>query len=343
MAPFAPVLRAEWARSVDEQLDAAAEARLSELDRVRDATARRLAELRVERERAMPEGADKFGPDPIVEWTPQRKIALFAGLFRGREDVFPLRWEKPAKGKSGWALRCANEWKPGVCGKPRVKCGACPNQAFLAPLESELLAHLGGRHAMGVYPLLADDRCWLLAIDLDGDSWRDDIAALRETCREFDVVPAVERSRSGEGADVWFFFAAPVEAALARRFGMLLLTDAMTRTATLGMSSYDRLFPSQDTLPKGGFGNLIALPLARAARERGNTLFLDECLEPFEDQWSYLASLPRIALARLQDVVADCSRDGRVLGVPEDPADDAPWRPLSRSQAGSPQPSCPTR
>ncbi len=179
--------------------------------------------------------------------TPDRKIALFASLFRGRSDVFALRWENRAKGNSGWAPRCRNEWRAGVCGKPRMKCGECPNQAFHAPTEAELLAHLQGRHVMGVYPLLADDTCWLLAIDLDGRGWRSDVTAIRSACDELGVHPAVERSRSGEGAHVWFFFEEPLPAALARRFGLMLLTDAMARSPSLGMTSYDRLFPSQDS------------------------------------------------------------------------------------------------
>ena len=122
---------------------------------------------------------------------------------------------------------------------------------------------------IGVYPLLADDTCWLLAIDLDGRSWRADVMAIHEACGELEVLPAVERSRSGEGAHVWFFFSGPVQATLARRFGLMLLTDAMARSPTLGMASYDRLFPSQDTLPKGGFGNLIALPLQQRGAPAG--------------------------------------------------------------------------
>lgn len=301
------------------------EERLAELDQLRGAAVQRLVELRAARARAAAE-ADTRSLDG--EWSPERKLALFASLFRGRGDVFPVRWENRAKGKSGWAPRCANEWRPGVCGKPRVRCGECPNEAFVAPIARELLAHLQGRQVMGVYPLLQDDACWLLAIDLDHRSWRTDVVAIRDACREFDVVPAVERSRSGDGAHVWFFFTSTVDAALTRRFGLMLLTAAMARSSMLGMASYDRLFPSQDTLPKAGFGNLIALPLQRAAREHGNTPFLDERLEPYEDQWSFLASLPRITPRRLRELVEAGSREGRILGLSEDPPnEDAPWRP----------------
>ena len=260
-------------------------------------------------------------------WSRERKLQLFERLFQGRPDVFPGRWEN-AKGRSGWAPRCANEWRPGVCEKPQVKCGECPNQAFIAPAGHELRAHLEGHHVMGVYPLLADDTCHLLAIDFDGHAWREDVTAIREACEELAVQPAVERSRSGQGAHVWFFFSKAVPAASARRFGLMLLTNAMTRCPTLDMASYDRLFPSQDNLPRGGFGNLIALPLQQEARQAGNTLFLDEQLEPFADQWIYLDSLTLIEPQRLEELVADGERDSRVLAVGEESADDAaPWRP----------------
>jgi superfamily II DNA or RNA helicase len=188
---------------------------------------------------------------------------------------------------------------------------------------------------MGVYPLLADDTCWLLAIDLDGGSWRRDVAALREACGELGVTPAVERSRSGEGAHIWFFFSAPVPAALARRFGLALLTDAMARCSTLDMASYDRLFPSQDVVPKGGFGNLIALPLQYAARQQENSVFVDGQLEPYPDQWSYLQALPRIEPGRLEDLVAKVDDAGRVLGVAGESINgDAPWSPARSLSSG---------
>jgi len=157
-----------------------------------------------------------------------------------------------------------------VCEKQRVRCGACPNQAFVLADAPQVLAHLQGSQVVGIYPLLADETCCLLAIDLDGDTWAQDVAALRESSTELGLGPAVERSRSGAGAHVWFFFDAPVAAASARMLGELLLTSAMARSPSLRMDSYDRLFPSQDTLPAGGFGNLIALPW-RARRASAGT------------------------------------------------------------------------
>jgi hypothetical protein len=180
------------------------------------------------------------------------------------------------KGTKGYAPACFNEWVRGVCEKPRVRCGECPNQAFVPVDDQVVLDHLRGLHVIGVYPLLEDETCWFLAADFDGDSWRDDVAAFAETCRSSGVPIAVERSRSGNGAHAWFFFAEPVSASVARRMGCYLVTETMTRRHELGMSSYDRLFPNQDTMPRGGFGNLIALPLQLVARRQGNTVFLDE-------------------------------------------------------------------
>lgn len=304
----------------------AEEARLDELTRLLDDSSRRLDQLRAARDGAGEAGEAKVATSSD-SWPRERKVQLFERLFRGRPDVFPKRWEN-AKGRNGWAPCCANEWKPGVCEKPRVKCGECPNQAFAAPTGHELRTHLEGHRIIGVYPLLADDTCGLLAIDLDGRAWREDVTAIREACEELAVQPAVERSRSGQGGHVWFFFSEPVPAASARRFGLMLLTDAMARSATLSMDSYDRLFPSQDVLPKGGFGNLIALPLQREAREQGNTLFLDEQLEPYADQWAYLDTLPLIDAQRLDDLLAAGERDSQLLSMGAESPDDAtPWRP----------------
>lgn len=318
-------MRTVPAHDLDREI-AAAESELAELAERRAAVADRLAALREQRGNAAHEsgGAER----PPADWPSSRKVELFRSLFRGRDDVFAVRWDNAAKGRAGYAPRCANEWKRGVCEKPRVRCGVCPNQAFVTTGAVELLAHLQGRQVVGIYPLLPDETCWLLAIDLDGDAWPDDVAALRQASEELGLAPAVERSRSGSGAHLWLFFASPVPAAQARSLGDLLLTRAMAQCSSLRMDSYDRLFPSQSTFPAGGFGNLIALPLQQSVREHGNTLFVDENLEPHPDQWAFLASVPRIQSERLAEILADGRCAENSLGVVDpERAERTPWRP----------------
>ena len=136
--------------------------------------------------------------------SPRARVELFRRLFRGRTDTFPMRWHSVTSGKSGYAPACSNEWVPGICEKPRVKCSECPNQAFISVSDQVVLDHLQGRHVIGVYPLLEDDTCWFLAADFDEESWADDVAAFVETSRTLGLSAAVERSRSGNGAHVWF-------------------------------------------------------------------------------------------------------------------------------------------
>jgi superfamily II DNA or RNA helicase len=266
----------------------------------------------------------------------REKIALFRRLFAARPDVFALRWENRKDGRSGYAPACHNEWVAGVCGKPKIKCSACPNQAFIAFGDDIIERHLRGtiaskgstQYAVGVYPLLSDNRCSFLAADFDGESWTDDARAYLEACRAQNVPAALERSRSGGGGHVWIFFAEPIAAAEARRLGAALMTEAMERRPEIGFESYDRFFPSQDILPAGGFGNLIALPLARGPRELGNSVFVNDDLEPYPDQWAFLAELERVSAPRVSSLVREAQQTGRVLGV-RMPLDDdefeQPW------------------
>jgi hypothetical protein len=251
-------------RDSDLQELARLEARLAELEVERRSVEARIARLRAGRAVAAGPSiavAPVAAPSAASPSTPAEKVALFRQLFRGRDDVFPLSWSNARRGTKGYSPACSNEWRRGLCEKPRVKCGQCPHQAFRRVTDQEVLDHLQGRQVMGVYPLLQDERCHLLAVDFDKDGWRDDVLAFAETCCAVGVPAAIERSRSGNGAHAWFFFEAAVPALLARRVGCYLLTETMTRRPALGMASYDRLFPNQDTMPKGGFGNLIALPL----------------------------------------------------------------------------------
>jgi superfamily II DNA or RNA helicase len=304
------------------------------LDRQRAAAERELqrleAELATIDQTGFDDPSDSSGPNTSIPVTAAEKVALFRSLFRGRHDVYPKLWVNAKSGRTGYAPACGNEWVRGVCEKPRVRCGACPNQAFLSVSERVILDHLQGRHVVGVYPLLVDETCWFLAADFDKGDWMADTAAFRGACTSAGVPVAIERSRSGNGAHAWFFFDTPLPAATARGMGCFLLTQAMSRRHDLSMSSYDRLFPNQDTMPAGGFGNLIALPLQQEPRSRGNTLFVDDACRPYPDQWAYLAGMQRIPLSTVERIASDARRRGQVLGVRSSEPDDediaAPWR-----------------
>ena len=274
------------------------------------------------------------------------KIGLFRTLFRGREDVYPRRFESRKTGRSGYQPACANEWVRGVCDKPRIKCLVCTNRRLL-PVTDEVVRHhlsgvddLGREFVMGLYPLLADETCYLLAVDLDGDGWQQDAGALRETCRRLAVPVALERSRSGKGGHLWLFFAEAIPASMARNLGSHILTETMEGRPEIGLASYDRLFPNQDTLPKGGFGNLIALPLQKKPRAAGNSIFLDEQFQPYDDQWAFLSSVLKVNRAQAETLARDAERRGRITGVRlafEEDDDDLPWAaPPSRRRKEPP-------
>ncbi|MEN9637585.1 MAG: hypothetical protein RL077_5989 [Verrucomicrobiota bacterium] len=240
--------------------------------------------------------------------TPAEKVSLFLDLFGSRRSVYPKRWENHKAGKSGYSPACNNDSfanrQSGICRKPKVKCSECCHQSFPPLDERAVESHLRGEQTLGVYAIGTDDTCRFLAADFDGEGWREDVLAYREAAERLGLAVAIERSRSGNGAHGWIFFAGPVPAVTARRLGTILLAKASALRPTLGLGAYDRLFPNQDTLPVGGFGNLIALPLAKAPRQNGNTLFVDPRMVAFEDQWSYLAGLTRLSRESLGRTLA---------------------------------------
>jgi superfamily II DNA or RNA helicase len=224
-----------------------------------------------------------------------QKVALFRGLFSGRTDVFPERWENKSKGKSGYSPTCANLWVAGLCNKMNIKCSDCSNRKLVPLSDSILYEHLIGKRTIGVYPLLTDDTCNFLAVDFDEADWKSDALAFRQSCVELGVPVALEISRSGNGAHIWIFFSCSVPARDARALGTAIISHTCARTRQLKLTSYDRLFPSQDTMPKGGFGNLIALPLQKHPRENGFSVFVDGELCPYPDQWAFLTSIVPLA------------------------------------------------
>ena len=232
-----------------------------------------------------------------------KKVTLFRRLFRGRTDVFPVRWESKTSGKSGYAPACANEWRAGVCEKPRIKCGDCSNRLLIPLSDAVIYDHLAGEHTIGVYPLLEDDTCYFLAADFDEADWRDDARAFMQSCEELGVPAALEISRSGNGAHAWVFFASRVSARDARRLATAIISHTCSRTRQLNLESYDRLFPNQDTMPKGGFGNLIALPLQKSPRESGCSVFVDADLQPYPNQWGFLASIQPMPVHAIEPTI----------------------------------------
>jgi superfamily II DNA or RNA helicase len=276
-----------------QSAEAALEAALAEIAALREENERLRGLLGLTEERT---------PDPPEAWeptmfsppqgerqpvdrrsSPAEKITLFRALFAGRDDVFARRWQNDRTGKSGWSPAVVGGWAN----------SKRPDRSYEPLTDAAIERHLAGEIEAGLYPLLRTDQCRLLACDFDGGSWALDALAYLDACRAAGLPAVLERSRSGDGGHVWVFFSGPVEAADARKVGAAMLRRAMDARAEIDLASYDRLFPSQDVMPKGSFGNLIALPLQGECRKRGTTLFLDPTtLDPYDDQWVFLSSLP---------------------------------------------------
>ena len=268
--------------------------------------------------------------------SPEEKVKLFRSLFRGREDVYAVRWEG-RNGKTGYSPAYKKVWSNSFERKPDK-----PKDYF--PFTDQVIHdHLTGKLTVGVYPLLTDETCWFLAADFDKTTWQDDVRAFLQTCANWNISAVLERSRSGRGGHVWIFFEVPLPAGLARKLGAAILTRTMERRHQLGLDSYDRFFPSQDTMPKGGFGNLIALPLQQSPRSHGNSVFLAADFNPHPDQWAFLSSIRRMSFAEIETLVRDAERCGEIIGVrrsvTDDDSNEDPWTlPPSRRKKDQPIP-----
>lgn len=341
----------------------------SELTRLRTENARLIALLESHGIdwRLPAERSASPGETDLSKLSTSEKVALFRRLFRGRQDVFPIRWESKTSARSGYSPACANdkfarranlhseaarraramdgpsEWRADVCEKPRIKCGDCGSRLLIPLSDAVLYDHLTGKHTVGVYPLLEDDTCHFLAIDFDEAEWREDARAFMQSCTDLGVPAALEISRSGNGAHVWVFFAGRVPARDARCLGTAIISHTCSRTRQLKLASYDRLFPNQDTMPKGGFGNLIALPLQKIPRESGCSVFVDVGLRPFDDQWAFLASIQPMAPHDIEPTILRATGGVHPLDVTFIDEEDMakPWQrsaPMAKKLSGPSMP-----
>ncbi len=278
------------------------------------------------------------GMPVTMQSSPEEKIRLFRTLFNGRDDVYAKRWENKS-GKSGYSPSCSNEWIQGVCEKAKfrsgvkVGCDKCPNRAFVHIDDNIIAKHLRGidekgrPFTMGVYPLLENDTVRFAAIDFDKESWRADVSSVVQVLHSLELPVAVERSRSGNGAHIWFFFSEPLPAAYVRDVLSFILTLTMERNPSMGLDSYDRIFPNQARVPKGGFGNLIALPLQGTPRRIGNSVFVDDRLVPFPDQWKFLSEIPFTSKSKMSELLIRARSEKRILSPQSEDeiAKNEPW------------------
>lgn len=263
--------------------------------------------------------------------TSAEKIELFMSLFCGHNDIYATRYEAK-NGSSGYSPVCNNRWSA-ACPKTnglKTKCGECSSKSFAVLDEKVIEKHLTGKITAAVYPMFPDDTCHFIVMDFDShdngqSEYEQDVKVITEVCKEFNISYALERSRSGNGAHLWLFFSENVPAVTARKLCSSLLTYAMSLRHEIKFSSYDRIIPCQDTMPKGGFGNMIALPLQKKPRANANSVFVDSDFVQYRDPWSFLSGVQRYNCAEVESFIKLLSHGNELGALHKESENTEPW------------------
>ena len=236
-----------------------------------------------------------------------QQIEIFKSVFKGRDDVFAIRWEKNSK--SGYMP--AYFFDPYLFRTYKIKGGTFqnyPDKSYLRLTDKEIGKHITGEQLIGLYPLLADNTSWFLVADFDKANWVAESKVFINTCRNKGVPAYLERSRSGNGGHVWIFFEQPFPAIKSRKLFISILEESGAFSKFDKGSSFDRLFPNQDFLSGKGLGNLIALPLFKTTLEQGNSCFIDiDTLQALPDQWNFLQHIKRVSIPELDNLAEEIS------------------------------------
>lgn len=234
------------------------------------------------------------------------QIQLLKTLFKGREDVFAIRWEK---GKRAGYMP-AYTFDPHHYRTYKMNGGSFKDYPHKSYLPFKIEKHLLGKQQIGIYPLLPDNTSWLLAADFDGKKWQKEAVLFLNVCKEKDIPAYLERSRSGNGGHVWIFFEKPYPALKSRKIFLSILEQSGAFSKFDKASSFDRLFPNQDFLSGKGFGNLIAMPFYKPTFEQGNSCFIDpDNFESFSDQWHFLRNINKISTQVLDNLYNSSSEN----------------------------------
>lgn len=252
-----------------------------------------------------------------TEFSKEEKISIYASYFKGRCDIYAVKYFDKKKNKKKYTPVCQNSFSINCDRTMYRACKGCPNKVYNGIAINNLLEHFKGKKSYGIYPMLDDDECFFLAVDFDDGNFFDSAISFKNVCRKYGIDCAIEISQSGLGAHVWIFFEDKVKARTARKIGDFLLNKAFINSKGISYSSFDRFFPSQDYLEKEGYGNLIALPLDGKLISEGKTVFVDDNKVPFENQIAFLNSVKKVNLTDIELLLEKIKNENEIEILPK--------------------------